>query len=62
MERNNLKRLICNEYGLRMNTRIHKYNQFTFTINLGDSLIDLPYPKEYLRDIKIDMILNENIH
>jgi hypothetical protein len=58
METHNLKRLICNHYGLRMNTKIHKYNEFTFTITLGDTLIDLPYPKEYLRDIKIEKLLN----
>lgn len=51
--------IIRYHYRFHKNKKIFDLNDksFTFKINFGDSILELEYPKELIRIIKIDYLL-----
>ena len=59
MKTKEIKESIQRLYNLHRNTKIKLLGDDMFSITLGDTLIELPYPKDIIRNRKIEQILNE---
>ena len=53
-----IKNEIYSFYGLHKRTKITLLEDNKFSVKLGDTELELPYPKSVIRDIKIEKLLN----